>query len=144
MRFLSKKEKKELQISLPKGYEINPSKDEIKEDNNILYLNGEKFLIIIDKKYLPHLKSLKNKNKLKSVYVDKGAIPFIIKGADLMRPGISKFDENIEKDEIVLIKDEIHSKDLAIGYSLFSSKELERQERGKSVIIYHYYNDKYY
>lgn len=143
MRYLSKKEKKQLSENLPSGYQINPAKDEIKEHDNILYLNNEKFLIIQDKKYLPHLKSVEN-TKLKSVFVDKGAIPFIIKGADLMRPGISKIEDNIQKGEIILIKDENHNKNLAIGFSLVSSEELKSQEKGKSIQIYHYFNDKYY
>lgn len=142
MRFLSNKEKKELVNNLPKGYEIT-KKDELKEQDNILYKNSEKFLILKDKAYLPHLNSVSDSN-YKSVYVDRGAIPFIIKGADLMRPGIQKIDENIEKDEIILIKDEEHNKNLAIGFSIFNSEELKNQEKGKSVLIYHYVSDEFY
>lgn len=142
MRFLSNKEKKEINEKLPVGYEIT-KKDEIKEDNGILLKNSEKFLIIKDNKYLPHLKSI-DENKYNSVYVDKGAIPFIIKGADLMRPGIQKIDDGINKGDIIMIKDENHNKTLALGFSLFSSEELKKQEKGKSVEIYHYTGDPFY
>lgn len=142
MRFLSNKEKKNIEKQLPKGYEIL-KKDTIKEHNNILYKNEERYLIIKDKEYFPHLKSI-NEEEYNSVYVDKGAIPFIIKGADLMRPGIHKIDKNIEKNQIIIIKDENHNKNLAIGFSLFSSDELEKQEKGKSVKIYHYVGDEFY
>ena len=158
MRYLSKKEKKQLNEELNKelqeNYQINPNKDIITEKNNILYKNGNKFLIIkqndidnINKKsnlYLPHLNSVDENSKFKSVFIDKGAIPFIIKGADLMKPGITKFDEDIKKNDIIIIKDENHNKNLAIGHSLLSSKELKKQEKGKSIIIYHYFNDEYY
>jgi len=142
MRFLSNKEKKELANNLPKGYEIT-KKDELKEQDNILYKNSEKFLILKNKVYLPHLNSVSDAN-YNSVYVDRGAIPFIIKGADLMRPGIQKMDEKIEKGEIILIKDEEHNKNLAIGFSMFSSKDMQIQEKGKSVKVYHYVSDEFY
>ncbi|MCA9497435.1 MAG: hypothetical protein KC589_10930 [Nanoarchaeota archaeon] len=92
---------------------------------------------------MPHLSCL-DENEYKSVYVDKGAIPFIIKGADLMRPGIQKIDEGINENEVILVRDENHNKVLAVGHSLFSSEEMETQEKGKSVNIIHYVGDEYY
>ena len=143
MRYLSNKEKKELSSKLPKGYEIN-KKDEIKEGKDEIIYNGEnKFLININGSFYPHLKSI-DENKYKSVYVDKGAIPFVIKGADLMRPGIQKIDDNIQKEEVIQIKDENHNKTIAIGISMFSSEEMQNQEKGKSVKVIHYVGDKYY
>lgn len=142
MRFLSGKEKKELSEKLPKGYVVE-KKDDIKEKDNMLYKNEMKFLIIKENKFLPHLKSI-NEKEYKSIYVDKGAIPFVIKGADIMRPGIRKIDENIEKSEIILVKDDTHNKTLAIGFAEYNSDEMQKQEKGKSVIIYHYVGDLYY
>ncbi len=143
MRYLSNKEKKEFQNNMPKGYEIS-KKDEIKEGKDkILYKNGEKYLITINKELLPHLKSI-NQDEYKSVYVDKGAIPFVIKGADLMRPGIQKIDSDIKENQIILIKDENYNKTIAIGKSMYSSEDLEKQEKGKSVKIFHYVGDEYY
>ncbi len=142
MRFLSGKEKKELSEKLPKGYVVE-KKDDIKEKDNMLYKNEVKFLIIKDNKFLPHLKSI-NEKEYKSIYVDKGAIPFVIKGADIMRPGIRKIDENIQKSEIILVKDETHGKTLAIGFAEHNSEDMQKQEKGKSVIIYHYVGDLYY
>ncbi len=147
MRFLSNKEKKELALKLPNGYEIN-KKDIIKEDGNLIYLDDDKFLIIdkIDKKnnnYLPHLKSIP-KEFYKIVKIDRGAIPFIIKGADLMRPGIRFIDDGINKDDIVMVVDEEHNKLLALGFSLFNSEEMKEQKTGKSIKIYHYFNDEFY
>ncbi len=142
MRFLSGKEKKELNEKLPKGYSVE-KKDDIKEKNDLLYKNEEKYLIIKENKFLPHLKSI-NEKEYKAIYVDKGAIPFVIKGADIMRPGIRRIDENILKDEIVLIKDDTHSKTVAIGFAEFNSEDMKAQEKGKSVKIYHYVSDNYY
>jgi PUA domain protein len=144
MRFLSNKEKKQLNEDLPDFLKFN-KKDEIKEDKeNIIYKNGEKYLIKINNLYIPHLNILNNiENYFPSVYIDKGAIPFILKGADLMRPGITKIDKNINKESIVIIKDENHNKNLAVGISLYSTEELKKQEKGKSIKIIHYFGDKY-
>ena len=129
MRYLSKKEKKGIQDKLPKG--------------DIIYKDNNKYLIVEDDNYLPHLGSI-NEGVYKSVYVDKGAIPHILKGADLMRPGISKVDEDIEKNEIIQVKDENFNKTIALGHSLLSSKDLKIQEAGKSVKIFHFFKDEKY
>lgn len=141
MRFLSNKEKKELNSKLPFGYQID-KKDEIKEHDGILYLNNEKILINIDGIYLPHIQTIP-RNKFKSVFVDRGAIPFVIKGADVMRPGITKIDDDINKDDIIQVCDETHNKLLALGTAIFNTQEMRIQEKGKSVKIYNYHGDKY-
>lgn len=142
MRHLSNKEKKELINNLPKGYEIS-KKDEIKENNGIILKDNIPYLIIIDNKYLPHLKSIPEEN-YSSVYVDKGAIPFIAKGADLMKPGIREIEQQIKKNDIIMIKDENAKKTIALGFSLYNFEEMQQQEKGKSIIIYHYIGDQYY
>jgi len=142
MRYLSNKEKKGLGDKIPTGYEIN-KKDELKQKDNLLYLGDEPFLIILDDKYLPHLKSLKE-DCFKAVYVDHGAIPFILKGADLMRPGITKIEEGFKADDVILIKDEVHNKILACGIAMFDSNEMNEKTGGKVIKIYHYVSDEYY
>lgn len=143
MRYLSGKEKKNLLGKLPKGYTID-KKDELKEFDSILYKGDEKFLIIDGSGiFLPHLKSIPL-DEYNSVYVDRGAIPFIIKGADLMRPGIEIIEDGIMKGDVVMVRDSTHKKVLALGYSLFSSDEMRSMSGGKVIKIYHYTGDKYY
>ena len=147
MRHLSNKEIKGLNEILFPGYELS-KKDTITEGDDIIYRNGEKYLIIIDKnkknilRVIPHLKSLVDSG-IKSVYVDHGAIPFIMKGADIMRPGIQKIEE-FEKGETIFIKDEEHSRVLAVGEALFSSEEMTGMEKGIVVKVYHFLGDKIY
>lgn len=142
MRFLSNKEKKEIQEKLPLGYTIN-KKDDLKEKEGILYKGEDKFLIIQKGQYYPHLLSI-DENLYKSVYIDKGAISFILKGADLMRPGIVRIDDGINEGDTILIKDEGYGKNLAIGTSLLTSENMQVQEKGKSVKIYHYFKDQFW
>jgi Predicted RNA-binding protein (contains PUA domain) len=72
---------------------------------------------------------------LKKVVVDMGAVKFVANGADVMRPGIVSFDENLAKDEIVLIVDERFGKSLAIGLALLSASELKATDKGKAIKI---------
>lgn len=142
MRFFSNSDKKDAANQLPKGYTFD-KKDEIKEDGEIILKNNEKYLLLIDGKYFPHLKSLP-KEQYKGVYVDRGALPFITKGADLMRPGIRSFDESFEKDEIVFIGDEQTKKVVALGIALFNSTDMKAIEKGKVVKVVHFVGDKRY
>lgn len=143
MRHLSGKEKKELNLRLPKGYSIT-KKDEIKEYGNVFYLNDNPIIIEKEGKLIPHLKSIREyENEFSYVTVDKGAIPFIAKGADLMKPGITNVKGEFEKGEIILIKDEIKLVPFALGYSLFSSEIMREKESGKVIEIKHFLGDKY-
>lgn len=142
MRFLSGKEKKELKDKLPKGYCIE-KKDEIKQEEDILYKNNEKYLIFFEEKYFPHIKTI-DENNYKKVFIDNGAVKFIAKGADLMRPGIEEIEEGFETGDIVIIKNKNINKILALGISLYSSNEVKELNTGKVIKIFHYIGDKYY
>ncbi len=142
MRHLSGKEKKQLKEIIPKGYEID-KKDEVIEENNILYKNKNKYLIKIDDIFIPHLNSV-IEDKYPICYIDNGAIPFLLRGADMMRPGIEKIQGEFEKGEIILIKNLNYPKVIGISQSLLSSEEMKSQEKGKSLKVLHYLKDQYY
>jgi PUA domain protein len=142
MRHLSGKDKKNLSSVLPTGYLVD-KKDEVIEKDNILWKNKEPYLIIKDKSYFPHLKNV-DEEHFKCVYVDRGAIPFVLKGADLMRAGIQIIDEGFEKGDTILIKDEEHKKTIAVGVALFSSEEMKGIEKGKVVKPVHLIADEFY
>jgi PUA domain protein len=71
-----------------------------------------------------------------------GAIPHIIKGADIMFPGIVSFDSNIKKEDFLVIVDEKHDKPIAIGLALVNAPEFSREKKGKAVKNVHYVGDK--
>lgn len=142
MRHLSGKDKKNLSSVLPTGYIVD-KKDEVIEKDNILWKNKKPFLIIKDKNYFPHLKNVEEEH-LKCVYVDRGAIPFVLKGADLMRAGIQIIDDGFEKGDTILVKDEEHKKTIAVGVTMFSSGDMKAQTGGKSVKPIHLIGDEFY
>ena len=92
--------------------------------------------------YIPVLTLLLNKQvEMKTIVVDKGAIRFVTNGADVMRPGITKIDPLIKKDDIVVIVDENHNRALAIGKSMFDAKQMEDTSSGKVVKNLHTIQD---
>jgi PUA-domain protein len=78
---------------------------------------------------------------LKKIVVDMGAIKFLIGGADIMRPGITYFDEGIQKGDFVVIVDENNSKAIALGLALESTQNMKLQEKGKVIKNIHYVGD---
>ena len=70
-----------------------------------------------------------------------GAVKFVTKGADIMRPGITEIEDGIQKDTFVTIIDQNNKKPLAIGKSLFNSEELRNTKEGKVIKNVHYVGD---
>ncbi|MBI4453080.1 hypothetical protein HY636_00380 [Candidatus Woesearchaeota archaeon] len=78
---------------------------------------------------------------LKTITVDKGAVKFVVNGADIMRPGITKIDEGIQKGEVVIILEETHQKPISICVSEASSEELKAMTQGRVLTNIHFVGD---
>ena len=113
-------------------------------DNETQLITGSEIKILkIKDEHLPFLSEISTLEKFPYVQVDMGAVKFMCKGANLMRPGIKKFTE-FEKDKLVCIVEETHHKFLAVGKSTVSSSELESMEKGEVVQNLHYISDKFW
>ena len=115
---------------------------QILDDAQIITGDGIKILKVEDD-YLPFLSETEMLEKFPAVTVDMGAVKFMCKGANLMRPGIKEFGE-FEKDKLVCIVEESQHKFLAVGKSLVSSSELENMEKGEVIKNIHYISDRFW
>jgi PUA domain protein len=115
---------------------------QILDDAQIITGDGIKILKISED-YLPFLSETKMLEKFPNVMVDMGAIKFMCKGANVMRPGIKKYTE-FEKDQLVCIVEESQHKFLAVGKALVSSSELENMKKGEVIKNIHYISDKFW
>ncbi|MDH3312365.1 MAG: RNA-binding protein [Nitrosopumilus sp.] len=115
---------------------------QILDDTQIITGEGIKILKI-NEDYLPFLSETKMLEKFPSVMVDMGAVKFMCKGANVMRPGIKKFTE-FEKEQLVCIVEESQHKFLAVGKAMVSSSELENMEKGEVIKNIHYISDKFW
>ena len=112
--------------------------------NDAQIITGEGLKILkINQDYIPFLSETEILKKFPNVEVDMGAVKFMCKGANLMRPGIKKFTE-FEKDKLVCIVEETHHKFLAIGKAMVSSLEVENMEKGEVIQNIHYISDKFW
>lgn len=115
------------------------------DDKEGLYYSGNKIIALsLDGIVIPYLKNNNNDlGNIPSVEVDMPAVPFMTKGADLLRPGIVRMDD-FEKGNIIVIRDEKNKVALAIMRSLLPSNEIQKMEKGKVAKNLHYVNDKYW
>ena len=112
--------------------------------NEAQIITGQGIKILkINKEYIPFLSETSTLEKFPYVMVDMGAVKFMCKGANVMRPGI-KNHSDFEKDNIVCIIEESQHKFLAVGKSLVSSQELDNMEKGEVVKNMHYISDKFW
>ena len=137
---LLKNVKEQWGIELPKIKNLKVHQIE----NNAQIITGKDIKILkIDDDYLPFLSETSMLERFPNVMVDMGAIKFMCKGANVMRPGIKKFTE-FEKDKLVCIVEESQHKFLAVGKSIVSSAELENMDKGEILKNLHYISDKFW
>ncbi|MCX6696436.1 MAG: RNA-binding protein [Methanoregula sp.] len=117
----------------------------------ILETNADVALYLVNKKPLlmdagdwvfPTLKgALQCPFPERRVTVDAGAIPFVVNGADIMRPGIVAVSGDIKAQEPVQIVDERHGKPLAIAIALFDGEAILNSASGKMCKHFHHVGD---
>jgi predicted RNA-binding protein (TIGR00451 family) len=78
------------------------------------------------------------------ITVDVGAIKFIVGGANIMRPGITKTEGDFLAGEYVVVKEEKFGKAIAVGRTNLSRSELEESKKGAVVQNVHYAGDKFW
>jgi len=143
---LKKKKLKEIKKELKEYSSIIPDKADVEmletSLSSFILINGKPHIILINEKPFPTLKAaIDNNIQGKQVVVDMGAVKFMANGADVMSPGIVATDENIAKDDIVVIVDENHERPLAIGVSLITGEEMVKNDKGKAVKTVHFIGD---
>ena len=144
MKQISKSDVKELNKKLKDFYNVEEyfnKKEHITKDNQFITKDGERLFFYQNKTPIPTLKFLLKQNILKTITVDMGAIKFVTKGADIMRPGITQIEPTIKKDEYVVIIDQTHHKPLAVGIALLNAEEMLAATSGKVIKNIHFIGD---
>ena len=111
------------------------------EKYKLILVNKKPVFFYYQDKIVPTLKLLQEKEVLKTITVDMGAVKFVINGADIMRPGIVEIEDGIEKEGFIVIIDVNNKKPLAVGVALLSSEEMRSSGGGKVIKNIHYVGD---
>ncbi len=109
-----------------------------------LVIDGRYTFVEKEESLIPFVGSQQTLTLLKSAFVDEGAIKYILKGADVMRPGIVRYDPWGEKDALVAVRDEKKGRGLAVGRAAVSRDEMAGIGRGISVKNLHHAGDRFW
>ena len=111
-------------------------------DEHTQLMTGNEITVLkIKDSYLPFLDQTEVLEKFPNVMVDMGAVKFMCKGANVMRPGIKKYTE-FSKGDVVCIVEESQHKFLAVGKAVTDSSELDDMKKGEVIKNLHYISDK--
>jgi PUA domain protein len=94
--------------------------------------------------YIPFVGSPDAVGLLPSLTIDEGAVKYIIKGADVMRPGISKYDEWGEAGKLVVVREDKKGRAAAVGRTAVASSEMAEMKKGNCIKNLHHVGDRYW
>jgi PUA domain protein len=115
---------------------------ETNADFSLFLVNKKPFLIDTGDWVFPTLKgAIQFPFPDRRVVVDAGAIPYVINGADVMRPGIVSVTDDVKVSSPVQIVDERHGKPIAIGIALLDAPDMRARVSGKMCKNFHYVSD---
>ena len=142
-RRLRKKEAKRIAEEMQEfGFEVEGNMDEVEfKGLKVILVENEPILLEYDgRHYLTLFGLLKFRPEKGRVMVDNGALPYIMNGADVMRPGIVYADEDIREGDFVYVTVEGKESPIAVGVALVDGPEM-MGEKGKAVKTIHHLKD---
>ena len=111
---------------------------------------GKHELLVIDKKPIlfkigediyPTLVFREAVDLLPKAVVDMGAVGHVCNGADIMAPGIVRYEGEFAKGSLIIVVDVKHRKPLALGEVLFASEEAKATKKGVVIKNLHFVGD---
>lgn len=78
---------------------------------------------------------------LPAMVVDMGAVPHITRGADIMRPGVRRFEGKFERGDLVIVRDEKNLRSIALTLAIENLEKCEEMVKGKIAENVHYVDD---
>ena len=108
----------------------------------IFLVNGKPLFFKVEDSVLPTLFFTEISARAPKVVVDMGAVPYVCNGADVMAPGIVRFEGEFGKGDLVLVVDEKYGKPLALGEILYDSGNAGDVKQGVVVRNLHFVGDK--
>lgn len=128
-------------LNLPKSAQAECAEPE----EGVVFVNLDSLTFVkMEDRFVPFLGSPKVLEMFPSAVVDEGAIRFLLNGADVMRPGIRKFDDWGAPGAVVVVKEEKKGRAIAIGLSTVSGSEASAMTKGSCLKNLHYVGNRYW
>jgi PUA domain protein len=128
-------------LNLPKSAQAECEEPE----EGVVFVNFNSLTFVkAEERFVPFLGSPKVLEMFPSAMVDEGAIRFLLNGADVMRPGIRKFDDWGAAGAVVVVKEEKKGRAIAIGLSTVASSEASAMTKGSCLKNLHHVGDRYW
>lgn len=108
----------------------------------ILIINGKPLLAKAEENIFPTLVFHRLLALMPKVVVDMGAVPYVCNGANVMAPGILRFEGELGKDDFVSVVDEKHGKPIAVGIVVYDMSTAVKVTSGVVVKNIHFVGDK--
>ena len=132
-----------LKVSFESMFGSKPLVETVEADfGELLLIDGKPVLFKVGEAILPTLLSTEILAQLPKIVVDMGAVRFVCNGADVMAPGIRRYEGSFGKSDVVVVIDEKHGKPLALGEVLYNFEEVKAIKQGPVVNTKHYVSDK--
>ena len=109
---------------------------------DIFLVNGKPLLVIAGENLFPTLVFNDLIETSPKVVVNMGAVPHVCNGANVMAPGITRFEGEFREGFFVLVVDEKHGKPIAIGEIIYDMDAAKKATHGIVVRNVHFVGDK--
>ncbi|HDS59646.1 MAG TPA: RNA-binding protein [Thermoplasmatales archaeon] len=111
------------------------------EGQEVILLNGRLDIVMLEDQAFLALSGInKHRPTRRQVTVDRGAVPHVLNGADVMAPGITDADPAIQEGDLVWVRNP-EGTGIAVGRALLSGPEMVAGSKGKAVKSLHHLGD---
>jgi PUA-domain protein len=109
----------------------------------LLYMVDKKPLLMeLNGVVFPTLKGiLEHPFPERRIVVDSGAVPYVVNGADVMRPGVVSISDDVRAGSPVHVVEERHGKPIAVCIALYPAVEMREKTSGKVCRNIHHVGD---
>jgi PUA-domain protein len=111
------------------------------ETDKLFLVDGKPTLFAVGDLILPTLNSEQVISQLPKIVVDMGAVKFVCNGADVMAPGVVRYEGVFGKGDLAVVIDAKHGKPLALGEMLFGLEEAKSTKKGAVMKSRHFVSD---
>ncbi len=140
---LLSKASKKLKVDLEQIFNVKVNMELVETDfAEILLINGKPLLVKAGESIFPILIFNKLFALMPKVVVDMGAIPHVCNGANVMAPGIVRFEGKFRNGDFVIVVDERHGKPIAMGEVIYDVDAAKKTTQGVVVKNIHFVGDK--